>query len=176
MWDLRCGGVRPTKSGGRQPAVGVETRLRRHKRPCSADRRRCMFGSPLHSRYIGTTGGLHPPLLCWCTDVCERQNDFCDVRTPIRKSAARQPAVRVGNTFAQTQAHLFGRPPTVYVRIAVALALYRYHGGLTPPRSCVGVRTSASEKTIFAMCELPFVRAAGVSPPWFGNALATAFC
>ena len=37
------------------------------------------------------------------------------------------------NTFAQTQAHLFGRPPTVYVRIAVALALNRYHGGLTSP-------------------------------------------
>jgi hypothetical protein len=42
---------------------------------------------------IGTTGGLRPPLLCWCTDVCERKNDFCDVRTPIRNSAARQPAV-----------------------------------------------------------------------------------
>jgi hypothetical protein len=49
------------------------------------------------------------------------------------KSGGRQPAVRVGNTFAQTQAHLFGRPPTVYLRIALALALYRYHGGLTPP-------------------------------------------
>ena len=68
-------------------------------------------------------GGLTPPLLCWCTDVCERKNDFCDVRTPIRNSGGRQPAVRVGNTFAQTQAHLFDRPPTVYLRIAVALAL-----------------------------------------------------
>jgi hypothetical protein len=46
----------------------------------------CRYGCP-------TTGGLRPPLLCWCTDVCERKNDFCDVRTPIRKSAARQPAV-----------------------------------------------------------------------------------
>jgi hypothetical protein len=42
---------------------------------------------------IGTTGGLRPPLLCWCTDACERKNDFCDVRTPTRKSGGRQPVV-----------------------------------------------------------------------------------
>jgi hypothetical protein len=32
----------PKKSGGREPAVGLETRLRRHERDCSADRRRCV--------------------------------------------------------------------------------------------------------------------------------------
>jgi hypothetical protein len=61
-----------------------------------------------------------------------------DVRLAMRRRASsreRRASARRGcrNTFAQTQAPLFGRPPTVYVRIAVALALYRYHGGLTPP-------------------------------------------
>jgi hypothetical protein len=75
---------------------------------------------------------------------------------------------------------------------------YRTHGGLTPPlliriyggvctvwlvfrrfvclprgayapRSCVGVRTSAGGKTIFAMHERTLLGAAGVSPPWFAN-------
>jgi hypothetical protein len=39
------------------------------------------------------------------------------------------------------------------------------HGGLTPP-ALVAVRTFAGEKTIFAMHERTFTRAAGVSPPW----------
>jgi hypothetical protein len=34
-------------------------------------------------------------------------------------------------------------------------------------RSCVGVRMSAGEKTMFAMHERTVARAAGVSPPWF---------
>jgi hypothetical protein len=93
MRDLRCGGVRPTKSGGRQPAVRVGNTF--------AQTQAHLFGRPptvyvrvavalALSRYHG---GLTPPLLCWCTDVCERQNDFCDVRTPIRNSGGRQPAV-----------------------------------------------------------------------------------
>jgi hypothetical protein len=35
----------------------------------------------------------------------------------------------VGNSIAQMQACLFGGPPTVYVRIAVALALIVTTGG-----------------------------------------------
>jgi hypothetical protein len=40
-----------------------------------------------------------------------------------------------------------------------------HHGGLMPP-ALVAVRTFVSEKTIFAMHERRFTRAAGVSPPW----------
>jgi hypothetical protein len=40
------------------------------------------------------------------------------------------------------------------------------HGGLTPP-ALVAERTFAGEKTIFAMHERTFTRAAGVSPPWY---------
>jgi hypothetical protein len=38
--------------------------------------------------------------------------------------------------------------------------------GAYAPRSCVRVRMSAGEKTICAMHERTFTRAAGVSPPW----------
>jgi hypothetical protein len=80
------------------------------------------------------------------------------------KSGGRQPAVRVGNTFAQTQAHLFGRPPTVYLRIALALALYRYHGGLTPPAlacRCDGRRWTCAESPM--QTRLP--NHGGLTPP-----------
>jgi hypothetical protein len=62
----------------------------------------------------------------------ERRTSFSNKRThnQQRRASARR-GCRI--TFAQTQAPLFGRPPTVYVRIAVALALSRYHGGFTPP-------------------------------------------
>jgi len=39
------------KSGGRQPAVGGQNRIRIHDRYSSADRRRCVCGLPLHSRF-----------------------------------------------------------------------------------------------------------------------------
>jgi hypothetical protein len=84
----------PKKSGGREPAVGLETRLRRHERDCSADRRRCMCGSPLHSRAAVPRGGLRPPLLRCDANVCRRKNDFSDAPTHTeKKSGGRQPAV-----------------------------------------------------------------------------------
>jgi hypothetical protein len=49
---------------------------------------------------------------------------------------------------------------------AVAVANPR---GAYVPRSCVGVRMSAGEIAIFAMHKRTSARAAGVSPPWFGN-------
>ncbi len=51
----------------------------------------------------------------------------------VLKSGDRQPAVGVGNTIAQTHARLFCRPPTVYVRIAVAFTVIVTTGGLRPP-------------------------------------------
>jgi hypothetical protein len=84
----------------------------------------------------------------------------------VIKSGGRQPAVGVGNTIAQTHARLFCRPPTVYVRIAVAFTVIVTTGGLRP-RSCIATRRSAGIKTIFAMHKRTSTRAAGVSPPWF---------
>jgi hypothetical protein len=47
---LRCTNAHSPKSGGREPAVGGQTRIRRDRRHSSADRRRCVCGSPLRSR------------------------------------------------------------------------------------------------------------------------------
>jgi hypothetical protein len=46
--------------------------------------------------------------------------------------------------------------------------------GAYAPRSYFAVRTFAGEKTIFAMHERTFTRAAGVSPPWYGEPNAVA--
>jgi hypothetical protein len=43
----------------------------------------------------------------------------------------------------------------------------RYHGGLTPPALGAGTTSIRSKKTVFAMNNRTFSRAAGVSPPWF---------
>ena len=51
-------------------------------------------------------------------------------------SGVGQPAVGVVNTSAQTQACLFGGPPTVCGVIAVAFALIVTTGGLRPPLLC----------------------------------------
>jgi hypothetical protein len=58
---------------------------------------------------------------------------FADTRRVQRQE--RRASARRGyrNSFAQTQARLFGGPPAAYVRVAVALAVNSYHGRLTPP-------------------------------------------
>jgi hypothetical protein len=66
----------------------------------------------------------------------------------VIKSGGRQPAVGVGNTIAQTHARLFCRPPTVYVRIAVAFTVIVPRGAYAP-RSCIATRTSAGIKNDF---------------------------
>jgi hypothetical protein len=56
--------------------------------------------TPVAIAFIGVTGGLRPPLLCWSANVCRRNNDFCNAQTHVRKSGGRQPAVDVSNAVA----------------------------------------------------------------------------
>jgi hypothetical protein len=52
------------------------------------------------------------------------------------------------------------------------------HGGLTPPALTLQCECLSAKKTIFAMHERRFTRAAGVSPPWYVSsaiAIADAF-
>jgi hypothetical protein len=78
------------------------------------------------------TAGLRQPLLVHDARPL-KNSDIRGAHTHIHKSGGRQPAVGVGNMFAQTRARLFGAPPTVCVRIAVAFALILTTGGLRPP-------------------------------------------
>jgi hypothetical protein len=85
-----------------------------------------------------------------------------------RKSARRGWA----NTHRQTRASFVGRPPTVCVRIVVAIAFKATTGGLRPPllRCSANVSLKPAMQTIFA-CTNVRPGAAGVSPPWCASHL-----
>ncbi len=92
--DIRGTQMHVRKSGGRQPAVGGQMRIGGQERRSSADRRRCACAwMAVAIAFIGATGGLRPPLLCWSANVCRRNNDFCDAQTHVRKNGGRQPTV-----------------------------------------------------------------------------------
>jgi hypothetical protein len=72
-------------------------------------------------------------------------------------SGGRQPAVGVGNTFAQTQARLFGGLPTVRVRIAIAFPF----SGAAKGRLLYQRRLSV----IFSRCARVQCSHRGLTPP-----------
>jgi hypothetical protein len=184
---LRCTNVHSPKSGGRQPAVAGQTRIRRHEPYWSADRRRCVCGSPLRSRLwaprltyapesymrirvritiacIGATGGLRPPLLR-CTNVCRRNIVFTMHKRTFDQE--RRASARRGwaNAHPQTRALLVGRPPTV-CGVAVAFAFIRATGGLRPPLLCCSANVCRRNINFYDAPTYIRPRAAGVSPPW----------
>jgi hypothetical protein len=144
-----------------------------------------------------TTAGSRQPLLLHGAGRL-KNNDIRGAQTHVRKSGGRQPAVGVSNAIAIANAFVQrrARQPAVGGQMRIGgqerrssadrrrcacvcvdgrcNCVYRRHGGLTPPRSCVAARTSAGETTIFAMHKRTFPRAAGVSPPWERNAFAMA--
>jgi hypothetical protein len=114
------------------------------------------------------TGGLRPPLLCCSAHACRRKAIFAThIRTFTRAAGvSRQPAVAVGNTFAQIQARLFAEPPTVYVRVAVAFAVIVTTGGLRPPLLCCSANVCRRKNDFCDAHTHIRSGAAGVSPPW----------
>jgi hypothetical protein len=51
-----------------------------------------------------STGGLRPPLLCSCANVCRRKTNFSMHKRTPKKSGGRQPAVGVSNAVAMAHA------------------------------------------------------------------------
>jgi uncharacterized membrane protein len=160
-WWTQCDfrrGMHPVhKSGGRQPAVGGHMRVGRHERHSSADRQRCVCGLPLQLR-LKLPRGAYAPRSCVAVRTSAGETTIFAMykRTfdQERRASARRgwtPARR------QTRASFVGRPPTVCVRIAVAIA-FKATTGAYAPRSCVAVRTSAGETTIFAMHKRTFAQ------------------
>ena len=134
---LRCTNADPTKSGGRQPAVGW-----------IAPRGQC-------------TANYVPPI------------------TTVEPRAAGVSPLWYGNAIAAVFVH---RPPTGRLCATIAIqplrACFQNHGGLTPPALVLRCeRLSAKNDICDAQTHIR-LRAAGVSPPWFGFALATriGFC
>jgi len=136
-------------------------------------------------------GGLTPPALVLvygrpparkrflrCTNA-RRKERRASARRGVRETHLQHRYSTRSGTLVSCGNKSGGRQPAVGVQTASAMAM---HGisrfelacGLTPrgayaPRSCVAARTSAGEKTIFAMHKRTPKRAAGVSPPWIGE-------
>jgi hypothetical protein len=116
--------------------VGRQTRLRRHQRDCSQDRRQYVRRSLLPLCSAIPRGAYAPRSCVWArTSAGERRFFRCTNAQPT-KSGGRQPAV----------------------------------GSIVPRGQC----TASNVRRVTTVQS----RAAGVSPPWFGFALATAigFC
>jgi hypothetical protein len=145
------------KSGGRQSAVGVrEAHLQERFRKVAGDCRWCA-----HERRWSRSSeprGLRPPALGSRCMVGEQMAIFAmHERRCTRAARVSPPWYR--------KTHLQRRVIFVeWLRLPLHNRL-PHHGGLTPP-ALGAVRTSAGEKTICAMQERTFARAAGVSPPW----------
>jgi hypothetical protein len=75
--DIRGAQTLVYKSGGCQPVVGGQNRIRIHDRYSSADRRRCVRIAVAFA-FLGATGGLRPPLL-YCVRMSAGETATCAV-------------------------------------------------------------------------------------------------
>jgi hypothetical protein len=123
---LRCTNAGSTKSGGRQPAVGVkEMHLQERCRQVAGDCHRCAH-KPRCSRGSETTGGLRPPLLvarCWFAD----EKAIFAIRERSFTRAAGVSPPWFDNTMG-TAADFFGLNTFLHRTFGSP-----HHGGLTPP-------------------------------------------
>jgi hypothetical protein len=110
--------------------------------------------------------GVSPPWFC-DTNVVQREAHFVQ-----RLANGRTRAVGVSPPWFWS-----GERSRQCVGNARALACAKPRGAYAP-RSWIAVRMSAGEKRFLRCVNVHSPRAAGVSPPWFGFALATAtgFC
>jgi hypothetical protein len=190
-----------TRSGGRQPAVGVSNAIAIAdafvRRPASAAcRSETTFAtatrwiSAFRDRIPSTShGGLTPPAL-GAVRTFAGEKTICAMheRTFAGAAGVSPPCYGEPNAVLQesrTVQRLCDTepraadmsPPWVCTRWSVAHGVRqitckhvsRTTGGLTPPALVSGCECLPAKKTIFAMRERTFTRAAGVSPPWFGK-------
>jgi hypothetical protein len=122
--------------------------------------------------YICTAHPASAPRLAYtsrsrCTTPVHRKSDIRGTQSHVPKSGGRQPAVDV--VTASATAFVHGRPARRRCAAIVVLPLqarYTNHGWLTP--AAPDARRRCTEKTIFAVHNRMFPRAARVSPPWLG--------
>jgi hypothetical protein len=186
---LRCTHAHSTKSGGRQPAVVRQTRLRRHQRDCSQDRRQYVGRTPLH-RVQRYHGGLTPPRSCvWArTSAGEKRFFRCTNAHPTKSGGCQPAVVRIGacngdrflrtdyvspRTVASRTTAGSRQPLLVHARKSSQMgggALQRRfvsHGGLTPPALVLQCERLPAKNDFCDAQTQVRPRAAGVSPPWF---------
>jgi hypothetical protein len=150
---MRCTTARSTKSGGRQPAVVLGVHLQEPPKRGDAVRHAgaIAFAKPR---------GADAPRSWLCAE-CGRKR-LCDAQ---RTSQERRASARRGCGWANVvrnvvEAHLQSR--------------LRNHGGLTPPApGCVAPWMRVGKLRLMRCTTARSPRAAGVSPPWFGNTVRT---
>ena len=109
--------------------------------------------------------GAHQPAVLWKSRLRGRFGTQSRDTSRAIKSGGRQPAVDV--VTASATAFVHGRPAGRRCAAIVVLPLqarYTNHGWLTP--AAPDARRRCTEKTIFAVHNRMFPRAAGVNPPW----------
>jgi hypothetical protein len=161
------------KSGGRQPAVGVEygnfngVRFRRERRSSARRGSTNALVTPIPHTFADTRRVQRQERRASARRGCEYRN--CN---GVRFRRERCSSARRGyrNSFAQTQARLFGELPAAYVQVAVALAFLVSTGGLRPPLlSCECGRLPVRKNNFLRCTNAHQQRAVFVRPPWFNK-------
>jgi hypothetical protein len=157
------------KSGGREPAVGVSNAVAVAdafvQRPALA---RCWSETTVATVFVQRPPTGRP---CATIAVLPLQARFGNhgwltPAAPGCTHAGRcRKAVAIYNTGPSSSNNSHRRRISSQICGCDLQRRFVSHGGLTPP-ALVAERTFAGEKTIFAMHERTFTRAAGVSPPW----------
>jgi hypothetical protein len=161
-----CRAHRPMSGEGRPPNQERRASARRgtvNRTPVPQESRTVQRPCDTESR----AAGVSPPWYGEPNAVPQKSRTVQRPRDAGTRAAGVSPPWVLGkrtcrNTFAKSRGTA-GGVLTNAGGVAVA-----NHGGLTPP-ALGAERTSAGEKTIFAMQERTFTRAAGVSPPWYGE-------
>jgi hypothetical protein len=110
-------------------------------------------------------GGLTPPALGSRCTVGEQMAIFAMHERTFTRAAGVSPPWVLGKRTCKSASAKSRETAGSVLTDAGAVAVANRRGAYAP-RSCVRVRMSAGEKTIFAMHERTFTGAAGVSPPW----------
>jgi hypothetical protein len=153
---LRCTNAHPTKSGGREPAVGRQTRLCRHEGDCSQDRRQYVGRTPLHLR-AAIPRGAYAPGSCAAmrTSAGEKTIFAMHRRTSDQE---RRASVRRGSDSRLQR----GSVSADRLRFAPR-GRFPYHGWLTP--AAPGCTRASRRKWAVVLCNGVSFPTGGLRPP-----------
>jgi hypothetical protein len=113
-----------------------------------------------------TKSGGRQPAVANIRARWQKHNESCPANNDYRiRSGERQPAVVFGKRTCRNAAVKSRETAATLLTSAGAAAPAKPRGAYAP-RSCIALRTSVGEKTIFSMHKRTLTRAAGVSPPW----------
>jgi hypothetical protein len=157
-------------------AAGLSPGRRLKTPPRSAQTRPRWLGRPLTVRVPITVA------FAWCGTTKTVGNNApgttaCQSPLPLRAAAPRKQSETMppGTAACQSPLPLRAAAPRGANALAVAAGVSSRcqpcsdNTGAYAPRSCAAMRTSAGEKTIFAMHKRTCTGAAGVSPPWLAK-------